>query len=786
MARANPAHSGYTIQHGVGTGSNGNRIDVWVEYFIGAYNIAENTTPFTAYFYAALNPSYSSNTSHQNGLNSTFSVDGAVVSTITAGAYDFRSSNTLNLLGSYSGNIAHNNDGTRSITISGSFTTASSYITGGYVSEFTINLPTIPRKSNIDSASDVTLGNNCVVRFTPKAASMWYRVEFNLNDWTASSEIFCPNTTSQYTYTGINIPLDVARQFQESSCPMEVVLYTYSDSAGQNQIGADDAYFDAIVPDNSYTKPAVNMSVAPGTTPISGLYIQGLSTVQVTLSATDHYGADISSKGVAIGGTSYEEPYTSGYLNAIGNVAVTGYATNSRGFTGTKKSSIEVIQYSRPKIQNVSVVRCTADGTPSDSGTYLKISATRSYSKVMSGGTQRNHCEIHYCYKAESDEGMSDWDTILATDASADTVTTEPLLGNLSAEKVYMVWVQAIDTLGYTGDATISLPSASVFMHRRAGGKAMGLGKYVEADNLLDVAWNVKVRGNLALPSLDIQPNDDWPGFRIFRATNPQVSGEMRFGANDQYLFFDVYNNGIRENFSLPKYTQGRTEDGWFEILTTKKAVPVANGGTGAWDAASARANLGVAPAGYGLGEEPVYLENANTAKNNGWYWFDENTANTPLDVNYGTILVKRRNYLEIIQEVVDVFGTRVQRTRRNGTWDEWEFENPPMLPGVEYRTTERRNGYSVFKKLVRYNHGATIEAGDATVEVAISHGCTGMDEHWVERASAGSYTLPFTSLTESTRFVFHSDHIKLLVNNSGWGSSYNFDFVLAYTKTTN
>ena len=495
MARANPVHSGYTIQHGAGTGTYGFRIDVWVEYYIGAPNIEANTTPFTAYFYAALNPSYTSSTTHQNGLNSTFSVDGSVVSRITAGPYDFRSPNTLNLLGSYSGDVAHNNDGTRSIKISGSFTTKSDYIAGGNVPEFTIQLPTIPRASTIDSASNVTLGNNCTVRFTPKAASMRYKLDFLCGSWVASSGLIHPNTTNQYSYTGINLPLDIAWQFSGSKTQMKVVLYTYTDSAGTNQIGMDDGYFNIYVPDNQHTKPSVSLSVAPDTTPISGLYIQGLSTVKASVSATDPYGASINALSVDIGGTNYSSPYTSGYLNTTGTVKVVGHATNSRGFEGTKETNIDVIAYSKPQIKNVSVVRCTANGTQDEAGKYLKISATRSYSKVESGGKQNNYCRIQYRYKAELDSGWSGWATILENGASSDTVTTGALLGSLSAEKVYVVQVGVIDTMDYYADSTITLPTASVFMHRRAGGKAMGLGKYVEEDNLLDVAWNVKLRG---------------------------------------------------------------------------------------------------------------------------------------------------------------------------------------------------------------------------------------------------------------------------------------------------
>lgn len=499
MARVTPVNAGYTIISGNGTGPNGNRIDVWMEYQLGEQSITGNYTPITVYFYAALASGQTSSTALDYGMDSSLMVDGIAGTGVSNKGYYFTDPNYVNSLGSFSGNILHNADGTRSIKISGSFTTKSTYISGGNVSEVTIVLPTIPRASAIDIASNVTLGNKCSVKFTPKAASMWYKLEFSCGEWSATSDLINPNTTNQYTYTDTELPLEVARQFAESSASMKVVLYTYLDSAGENEIGTNESNFTVFVPDNDETKPIVTMSLAPGTTPIEGLYIQGLSTVQANISATDPYGASIEDYSVTIGGTSYDSPHTSDYLNTTGTVKVTGYAANSRGFIGSEESSIEVIAYSRPQIQKVSVVRCTEYGTQSEDGTYLRISATRNYSKVMSGDTQYNHCQMRYRYRAETVSEWSDWSTILETDASGDTVITDALLGNLSTEKVYIVQVGVIDTLGYPANVTIIIATKSVYMHRKAGGKAMGLGKYVEEDNLLDVAWDARFRGKVTV-----------------------------------------------------------------------------------------------------------------------------------------------------------------------------------------------------------------------------------------------------------------------------------------------
>ena len=48
---------------------------------------------------------------------------------------------------------------------------------------------------------------------------------------------------------------------------------------------------------------------------------------------------------------------------------------------------------------------------------------------------------------------------------------------------------------------------------------------------------------------------------------------------------------------------------------------------------------------------------------------------------------------------------THMTRTVYNYAWDPWEYVNPPMIPGKEYRTTERYNGKPVYVQL--FNFGA-------------------------------------------------------------------------------
>ena len=47
--------------------------------------------------------------------------------------------------------------------------------------------------------------------------------------------------------------------------------------------------------------------------------------------------------------------------------------------------------------------------------------------------------------------------------------------------------------------------------------------------------------------------------------------------------------------------------------------------------------------------------------------------------------------------------GTAITRCKNAGAWDAWEWVNPPMQLGVEYRTTERYRGKPVYQKLIDF-----------------------------------------------------------------------------------
>ena len=115
------------------------------------------------------------------------------------------------------------------------------------------------------------------------------------------------------------------------------------------------------------------------------------------------------------------------------------------------------------------------------------------------------------------------------------------------------------------------------------------------------------------------------------------------------------------------------------------------------------------APSGFGLGTGcTVVSGNGDNIRATGFYYFVPGSgrisgmSNDILsDYWYGEH-VEFALYNVAYQRITygSYRGRFVTRARLNDTWSEWEWENPLMSAGVEYRTTDRYNGAAVYKKV--------------------------------------------------------------------------------------
>ena len=164
-----------------------------------------------------------------------------------------------------------------------------------------------------------------------------------------------------------------------------------------------------------------------------------------------------------------------------------------------------------------------------------------------------------------------------------------------------------------------------------------------------------------------------------------------------------------------------------------------------------ARGNIGAAPAGFGLGDSAQLLtsaDNLDTLMKNGWYCYS--TSNAPQGAlpsalaSYATLIHVSAVGNTCVQEAYDttdsnLHGTVLRRTAYGiGSGAKiypWEWVNPPMYLGVEYRTTERYLGKPVYVKVVNFgalpaNNNKVIQHGISNYVQAIKYDLVGANDN--------------------------------------------------------
>lgn len=492
-------------------GSTGNQyIDAKVEWSSSVDTTANKSTVTAALYYKR------NNTGFTTSGTGTFSItiNGVKTSanktlTITNAAWVKAVEATVT--------VSHNADGTKSVGISATGSIPDTSLSSTSVNG-TAKLDTIARASTIDSLSCDTkyFNGKMTYKYTPKSASHYNRCVVALNIGGALTQVktislgqqTAVQKTATVTLSEDELSIIYKKLPNATSGVLRFTLRTYSDSGYSTQVG--DAGYKEItlsIPNISATQPTATVTLSPVSSlssPFDALYIKGRSKIDVNFTnAEGKYGASIVSYQVSCLGKNYGSPYTTEYITTEGDVTVTATLKDSRGFTRTYPKTVTFLPYANPRIipasgeSEIICERCDSSGNLSDSGTYLKIKAKRSYSKVVSSGSQKNFCSIRFRHKAEGGS-YSEWTTILATGAASDEVSTGALLGGaLALTSSYVVQVGVVDTLGEEDTTTVSIPTAKIYMHRAGSINSLGIGKYAEEENTIDVAEEIttKFRG---------------------------------------------------------------------------------------------------------------------------------------------------------------------------------------------------------------------------------------------------------------------------------------------------
>ena len=232
MARTTPVNSGYTIINGTTQGTNGSKVDTWLEYKVLAQSIQNNTSTVRVVLYSQ--STVSSSTKWEIAENFGYVGYNNANKQYLSTTYDF-SDNKINKFGDYTFTIEHNANGTKTITLQGAWSTShSTYISGGNVSG-SVTLPAIPRYATVNQSLTAKTETTATIKWTSDSIIdyIWYSTN-NGSSWTGIN--VADGTSGTYTISGLsantsyNIKTRVRRkdsQLTTDSSALAVTTYAY-------------------------------------------------------------------------------------------------------------------------------------------------------------------------------------------------------------------------------------------------------------------------------------------------------------------------------------------------------------------------------------------------------------------------------------------------------------------------------------------------------------------------------------------------------------------------------
>lgn len=388
-------------------------------------------------------------------------------------SFDLRNSDWVRF-GSDTITIPHNDDGTKSISISARLTNVADM---GDISRFsgTVNLSTIPRASAIRSVSSTELGKPITVSIDKKAAIFRHKVWWSVN---GSAWIDLGNnhdTSVQFT-----VPIDYANRITNNDTgTVDVCVRTLK---GDTIIGRD-VYLNGtsilvpknIVPTLDSITASEQVSKIAEIIP-KGNFVKDKSTIRLeALGAKGAYGSSIVSTELRLGNLVVRASQGDFPANTSGTITATAKITDSRGRTASKSIQVHVANYYAPKILAFLANRA-------GNGTNKTIISTvlANVSPLIVNGSNINRYNLKIQY---SEKGTNRWiDAVNLSNETTEVINRQINSGAFYAlDKPYNLRLVIQDRISDLADSVILIRSSEVLI--ALGDGRIGFGGFPELKN---------------------------------------------------------------------------------------------------------------------------------------------------------------------------------------------------------------------------------------------------------------------------------------------------------------
>ena len=411
--------------------------------------------------------------------------------------------------------IQHGDNGEKTITVYAKYEQASAAYLQSITISANVKLQSITRSATITSAPDISLTSASNVNHTitwTDVMEYYYKVQYLYgNTALHTSSLIAPDTET-YTWA---VPRSVAMEEPNSkTMNITVVLHTFTDSSGENELGSNSAKFVATM-DSSFSPNITNTFQIDHDT-VGFECVAGKSHSEINWQNNYVYGATFASgfavyvdgNGNEIGSRVYGNAtpvmldVIPGFIDLSRSLSIKISTTDSRGFTDEEiNTPFTVYGWIAPTIDNLTAIRCDGDEEPNERGNYFKV--TFDYSIRTFGGTSASpvndkNAKVKYKWLGENNYRQA------ASGALSDysgTATLGPYqLQNPQDEKLE-IRVEVSDALSSDNptysDFTI-LP-ADVFIDIMTAGArddkkvALGVGIVADEADTIRSAWKLKM-----------------------------------------------------------------------------------------------------------------------------------------------------------------------------------------------------------------------------------------------------------------------------------------------------
>ena len=402
--------------------------------------------------------------------------------------------------------------------------------------------------------------------------------------WTCGTQ--SGTIVSKTTATSVSWTPSIALAAQNTSG--ETVTITISCTAynGSTALGTTSLSIAFTIPASVKPSCSISISDTSGCYGSYGIYVQGKSKLQISVTPTQSYDSPIVSYSITANGSTYaSQNCTTGVLSSTGSVTITATVTDGRGRTGTASLTITVVAYEPPSIKKLLITRCNSDGTENFEGEYglIEFAAT-----VSSMGNQ-NTAAYSITYTPISASGGG-------------SVSLAAYKNNFSPSGSVIVPMSSSYAYEVTFTATDSFTSVSLkttastgfaLIHWGKDGRSISFGKITEHEGVAEFGMPIRMTGGIVyIPLPDgADLNDiDVPGFYVGDVSTggytncPFTSGLAllkvhSIGLGDDILQvyttqYAAYNQSVRRVRSSGSWTS------WYNDRPNA-ATPASKGGTG-------------------------------------------------------------------------------------------------------------------------------------------------------------------------------------------------------------